>query len=177
MKKIRKSMIIIGLYTVSSICLFLSFTTDIKGSNQLHNSVIQESQDTYISKEIQGYCEQIGAEYNICPELLEAIIERESSGKSTVSNGSCYGLMQINIPYHTDRANRLGVNIRSEYGNIMVGADFLAELFEENEDASWVLMKYNGYSKADTLYEQGRMSSYAQRILERSEELERAHGK
>ena len=33
-----------------------------------------------VDEKYGAYCEEIGAKYNICPELLEAIIEQESSG-------------------------------------------------------------------------------------------------
>ena len=54
------------------------------------------SNDTWIPQSQIDLCESLGAEYGICPELLEAIIERESSGKMEATNGSCYGICQIN---------------------------------------------------------------------------------
>lgn len=50
-----------------------------------------------------GYCEEIGAEYNICPELLEAIIEAESSGNpNAVGADGDIGLMQVVKRWHTE---------------------------------------------------------------------------
>lgn len=37
--------------------------------------------DTYLSEEVQDICVKYGEEYCICPELLMAIVETESSGK------------------------------------------------------------------------------------------------
>lgn len=136
------------------------------------------AKDTYLSEDIQRYCEEIGEQYYICPELLEAIVEKESSGKSDAKNGQCKGLMQIHDKFHKERMERLGVtDIHDEYGNILVGADYLAELFEEYEDVGYVLDIYSGNSKADENYEKGVLSSYAKSILTRSESLERQHGK
>ena len=74
---------------------------------------------------------------------------------------------------------RLGVkNIYEPYGNILLAADYLMELAEENDDLYYVLMRYNmKKSTADKLYEAGEYSDYAVGIVERSAELERLHGK
>lgn len=135
--------------------------------------------DTYIDKEYQAYCVEIGEEYCICPELLMAIIEAESSGKPNATNGSCKGLMQVADKWHTERMERLGVtDIYDPYGNILVAADYLFELFEKYGDVGFVLMTYNGDSRADDFAEgKSGLSEYAQKILARSEMLERIHGK
>ena len=135
--------------------------------------------DTYISKEVQRACIKYGEEYNICPELLMAMCEKESSGRADAVNGPCKGLLQVNENVHKERMERLGVtNLYDIDSNVKVAADYLLELFEENEDIYLVLMKYNmGDATAERLYEQGIYSKYAVSITERSEELERIHGK
>lgn len=121
---------------------------------------------------------EIGEQYGICPEILQALIERESSGNPNAENSGCKGLCQINEKYHKDRMERLGVtDIYDEYGNILVAADYLMELADEYGEISLVLDIYNGNSKAFSNYESGIVSSYAESILERSAELERQHGK
>ena len=136
------------------------------------------AKETWISKTAQAACVEYGNEYGICPELLMAIIERESSGKANVSNGSCIGLMQISSRWHSDRMEKLGVTtLYSERGNVHVGADYLAELFEDYGEAALALMIYHGESNAITKYECGEISSYASGILERSAQLERLHKK
>ena len=141
--------------------------------------VLSQDNDTYISDEIQGYCIEIGEEYGVCPELLMAMIEAESSGNPEATNGSCKGLMQVSDRWHKDRMERLGVtDIYDEYGNILVGTDYLMELAEEYGDIGVVLMVYNGDSRADD-YSAGEceLSSYADKILKRSAYLEELHGK
>ena len=125
------------------------------------------------------YTEEIGQQYGICPELLQAIAERESRLRIYATNGTCKGLMQISEKWHRDRMKRLGVtNIYNAYGNILLAADYLAELAEENDDLYYVLMRYNmKKSTADELYEAGEYTDYAISITERAEELERLHGK
>lgn len=136
---------------------------------------IEETEDADVIR----YTEEIGAKYGICPELLQAMVFYESSNNPKVkSSGGDTGYMQINKKWHKDRMKRLGVqDLTDGYGNILVGADYLAELSEEYEDIPMVLMKYNGDSKADKLYRQGKMSDYAEKILDLSQELERLHGK
>ncbi len=136
------------------------------------------SKDTWIPVEYQQYCEEIGARYAISPELLMAIIEKESSGQPQVYNGNCKGLMQINEPYHRGRMQKLGVtNIYDPYGNITLGADYLLELFMEYQETGTVLMVYNGSSRAVERGEAVDYTQYASEIIERAAFLERLHGK
>ena len=130
-----------------------------------------------LSEDVQGYCEEIGELYGVCPELLMSIIEHESSGNQYAENGSCKGLMQVSVRWHSDRMEKLGVtDIYDEYGNILVATDYIAELREDYEEVSYVLDVYNGNSKATYNYENGILSVYAKCVLERSAELERLRG-
>lgn len=130
-------------------------------------------------QQIRELTETAGAEYNICPELLQAIAWRESNYIPDVDNGSCKGLMQVSSRWHRDRMKELGVtDLHDPIGNMMVAADYLAELFEEHGDASVVLMFYSGDSRAgDYSRGIGKMSSYVSEVLEASAALEREHGK
>lgn len=130
-------------------------------------------------QEIINYCEEIGQIYNICPELLEAIIEIESSNNPNAI-GDCgeIGLMQIYPKYHQDRMIRLGVDsLQDPYSNILVGADYLLELFNEYQDLPIVLMVYNGSSDAIERGKTYNLTEYAKRVIARSHELERLHNK
>jgi soluble lytic murein transglycosylase-like protein len=143
-------------------------------------SITASDKGTYLSEEIQQACIKYGEEYGICPELLMAIIEKESSGRAdVVSDMGCVGLMQINPKYQTERMERLGVaDLTDIDGNVLVGTDYLMELATEYGDLYLVLMCYNmGASRAIELYEQEEYSNYAVSITERSVELEMLHGK
>ena len=136
------------------------------------------SRDTYLSENVQEICVKYGEEYAICPELLMAIVETESSGKQYAENAGCKGLMQIYEKWHRDRMEKLEVtDIYDADGNIHVATDYLAELFEEHEDAATVLMVYHGERDAIKRARSGQISEYSNKILERSAELERLHGK
>lgn len=126
-----------------------------------------------------GYCEEIGAKYCISPELLQAIIEHESTYNPNATNGNCKGLMQIYEKYHTDRMNRLGVtDIYDPYSNILVGADIINELhMKYGDDVYLVLMEYNGVSNAYSKWERGEINEYAKRVVNRAYELESVNGK
>lgn len=134
--------------------------------------------DPEIPEEIQRAAEFYGSEYNICPELLESMAWQESRYQPNVKSkdGSCIGLMQIKASCHKSRMERLGVSkeeLTEVYPNMKVAADYLHELFEQYEDPAVVLMAYNG----DQRYLSGKVSYYAQSILDRSYELEIRHGK
>lgn len=129
-------------------------------------------------EELEEYIEAICEPRNICPELIEATIERESRWNPNAVNGDCMGLMQISERWHRERMERLGVtNLFDPYDNILVGVDYMAELFEKYEDPGITLMIYNGDSRAKDLQATGELSEYAEWILNRSAELEREHGK
>ena len=112
-------------------------------------TAVSQDNDTYISDTAREACIEYGEQYGICPEILESIIEAESRGRPDVKNSSCCGLMQVSVKWHKDRMERLGVtDIFDERGNILVAADYLAELFEKYHEASLVLDIYHGDSKA-----------------------------
>ena len=137
-------------------------------------------EDTYISDTAYNACIRYGEEYGICHEFLMAAVESESSGQADAENNGCMGLMQVNVTFHAERMERLGcTDIFDEDQNIHVAADYLSELFEKYDDACQVLMCYNmGESRAQKLFNQGIYESgYALEILERTQELERLHGK
>ena len=136
----------------------------------------QEITDTYISRQAYDACVVFANEYCICPELVMAIIERESKGDPNATNCSCKGLMQISEKWHVDRMDRLGVtDIYDTVGNIHVGVDYLSELFLKYEDAATVLMVYHGEKDAVSKASRGEISDYAKCILYRSQELEKLH--
>lgn len=131
----------------------------------------------------ENYIEEVCEERNICPELVQAIIEKESSWKPNARNGKCIGLMQINPEYQEERMKKYGItaaDLTDPYDNILIGVDYLRELFEEYGDIYAVLMFYNaGYSDKYGLgaWKDERYSDYAIEVSERSAELERLHGK
>ena len=129
-------------------------------------------------EELEFYIERVCEPVNICPELIEATIERESRWNPKAVNGDCMGLMQISERWHRERMDEFGVtDLTDPFDNILVGVDYLRELFEKYEDPGMVLMVYNGDSWVAKLQETGELSEYAEWILERSAELERQHGK
>jgi soluble lytic murein transglycosylase-like protein len=111
--------------------------------------------------------------YNMEPELIESIIFYESRYDPKATNGNCVGLMQVSMYWHSDRAKKLGVtDFYDTYSNILLGVDFISELFKSNDDPALVLMLYNmKRSTAMNLYNSGNISDYAIKILERTKEL------
>ena len=135
-----------------------------------------------VPEDVREYAEEIGAEYGICPEIIEAMCYEETrfTPSATSPNGKCQGIMQVNPGCHKKRMERLGVtDIYDTYGNMLVGTDYLVEILETHEDIGEALMVYNGSSgrKIENYQTTGRMTSYADRILKRSAEYERQHGK
>lgn len=146
------------------------------------NSLSPVTYDDGIPQDIRDYCEIIGSEFNICPELLEAICYQESRFIPTVKNKKCYGLMQVNVKVHADRIDKYGwtaAEMFDSYKNITVAADYLAELYETyGDDDPLILLYYCGDTKGIANYkEYSWISSYVTEILIRSADYERIHGK
>lgn len=121
------------------------------------------------------YIRSVAADYNICPELVEAIIWTESSWREeVVSDGGDVGLMQINPKWHEERMRELGITDLTDWkSNVRIGIDYLAELFQKYEDLYLVLMKYNGTSNAELEWNKGNYSEYAISVSNLSAELEK----
>lgn len=162
---------------IAALYLFISPPTTAEAEQRQHDEITIE--------DIIAYTDEIGARYNICPELIQAVIERESHYNPDATNGDCVGLMQVSEKWHTERMERLGVtDLYDPYSNILVGTDYLAELWRETsskgygDDLYYVLMRYNMTAdSANRLYRDEVYSEYAISIAERSAELEREHGK
>lgn len=126
----------------------------------------------------QEYIERLCESKNISPELVEAMIERESSWNPDAVNGNCIGLMQVDKNIYKDLIGSR--NLTDPYDNIQIGVEILEELIHKYGEAAPALMFYNaGYSELCGIvaYHDGAISNYASWILNRAEELERLHGK
>ena len=143
-------------------------------------SYIPTLEETGVPEDIYQYSEIVGNEFNICPELLMALAERESQFTPTATNGSCKGLMQVSVNFHKNRFIEAGWSSEDwddAYKNMYVAGSYLYDLFQDYEDVGTVLMVYHGESNAVSKGKSGNLSKYAQEILDRSYELERVHGK
>ena len=134
-----------------------------------------QAEECVVPDHILEISNEIGKEYNICPELLQSIAFQESRFQADAQNGGCTGLMQVNPAWHEDRMRELGVtDLYDPEQNMEVAADYLQELFGRYEDVRTVLMVYHGEAGA---VDKAEASQYADEILERSAALERLHGK
>lgn len=142
-------------------------------------SKIVQAAPVQVPEDVRQLSIELGEQYNICPELIQAVCFKESRFDPRAENGGCIGIMQVNPAWHKDRMGRLGVtDLYDTRQNMMTGVDYLHELSEEHEDISIALMRYNGDSSAEDVENgTGDVSEYADSILLLSEELERENGK
>lgn len=161
------------------LCAVLSMAPAITAqANSL--SYIPTREQTGIPEDIYEYANVIGGEFDICPELLLAMAERESCFTATAENGACKGLMQVNAKTHSQRFEDAGWSSSDwpdAYKNMYVAASYLSDLFDQYADVGIVLGVYHGESNAVEKGRSGKLSSYTIKILKRSEELERLSGK
>lgn len=137
------------------------------------------AEEIEVPQEVVEISEELGAQYNICPELIQAICYKESRFQPDVESGGCVGIMQVAPKWHKSRMERLGVtDLKDMRQNMKAATDYLSELAESYEDVGVVLMMYNGDSSAqDVICGADDVSEYAEEILAISEELERKNGK
>ena len=147
--------------------LLLKIIKTIALASIVATAISKEPEETILCDEYVQYCDEIGAIYDIQPELLMAIIETESRGQADADNGSCKGLMQVSERWHSGRMEKLGVtDLYDPYGNILVGADYLNELISGSDNIYDALMIYHGERNRD-----GKVSRYAMDIVQRQHEI------
>lgn len=129
---------------------------------------------TAIEQDVLDICKHYP---NVYPELVHSIIWYESRyNSSSVSKSGCVGLMQVSPKWHKERAARLGVtDLYDQYGNILVGVDYLNDLYRYNgEDWELALMLYSmDNKKARQLHALGMTTTYVNSVLSRAYELRR----
>lgn len=131
-----------------------------------------------VPPEVIEISEELGEQYCICPELIQAICYVESRFCTDAKNGSCLGIMQVSEKWHKDRMERLRVtDLYDLRGNMTVAVDYLSELASDGEDLEEALMRYHGETSIKDRLEAGETSWYVEKVLNLSAELEVAHGK
>ena len=134
--------------------------------------------DVPLSTELQDHIFTLCEEYGIAPEIIVAMIERESNydDGAVGDNGKSVGLMQIQEHNHYDRIERLGVtDLFDPFENVEVGIDFFAQCVTRNGgNVEMALMSYNaGQNGAETNYfSKGIYSNaYSQKVLKKAQIL------
>ena len=128
--------------------------------------------DAEMQEWIYNYC----LDKKISPTLVLAIIEKESSFESGAvgDGGEAIGLMQIKFGGIPSEWKSGITDLEDAKQNIQVGVDYLAELFQLNPEAEWVLNTYNGgQAYADRMEEKNIQTDYSNWILNRAAEIER----
>ena len=122
-----------------------------------------------LDKELQNYIIKQAHANGIQPQIIMAMIERESDYDITEmgDGGDSYGLMQIQPKWHNERMEKLGcTDLLDPYQNVTVGIDYLCELLSRYDgDVAKALVGYNqGFYK-------GTVTAYANGVLARAEAL------
>lgn len=141
-------------------------------------ATVKAEEKVEVPEEIREISEELGSQYNICPELIQAICWRESRFQEDAEGTGCIGIMQVSGKWHKERMKRLGVtDLKDARQNMTVAVDYLSELVKDGEDMEEALMRYHGESNIEHKLENGEMSDYVEQILEISAMLERQNGK
>ena len=164
-----------------------TFTEDVplfsvKEELEIENTTVAPVQPEYpiydfipLPAELQEYICEVSAGYELNPLPVYAIMWRESGFKEdalrVTNKEHSVGMMQVNILWHKDRMDKLGVtDIYEPYQNIKVGIDYFVELLSWREDTTleWAFMAYNGGpSYADEMTAKGQLSEYAKSVMDK----------
>jgi soluble lytic murein transglycosylase-like protein len=130
--------------------------------------------DVPLSHELQDYIKELCDEYDVPMDLVIAIIEQESTFRSSViSESNDYGLMQINVINHDHMAKELGItDFLDPFQNVLCGIHMISDhLADTDGNIELALMMYNrGEAGAKKLWDRGIYSiSYSRSILEKYE--------
>lgn len=124
---------------------------------------VQKRWDIPLDAELQKYIADQSNAHGIQPEIIVAMIKRESNYKADTigDKGNSFGLMQIQVRWHYQRMLKLGcTNLLDPYQNVTVGIDYLAELLEKYGDIGKALTAYNQGSY------KGTVTQYAKAVME-----------
>lgn len=125
-----------------------------------------------VPENISELCESAGKQYNICPELLEAICWKESHFDPQAVNGDCKGLMQVNVSVHSEKLAVYGGDWTDPHTNIYTAAMVINDLIGRGyEELGSIMSMYHGEGTPDAY------SQYTQDVGRISADLERIHGK
>ena len=136
--------------------------------------------DIPLRRELQDHIFKECGKYGIDPTIVLGMIKRESNYKANAvnSDGTTYGLMQVNPKWHSGRMAVLECSdLLDPYQNITVGVNYLGELFANGKSTEWTLMAYNGgVSYANRKVSRGEISSYARGVLSNAKNLKIVEG-
>lgn len=124
------------------------------------------AEEIVIPSDVIEIAEEVGKDYCICPEVLEAIAWRESRCNDLATNGQYKGMMQIGTRTHHARIEKCNADVTDTEDAMRLACDLLFEYKGDDEELFNALVRYSGGS-----------SQYALSVLQMSEMLERAHGK
>ena len=123
---------------------------------------------------LRCYCEQYGVPFS----LALGIIEAESSFRPEVSNGNCYGYMQINSINAEWLEEQIGVtDLKDPIQNLHSGVFIISDFYQKYGDWSKALVCYNygEYGARENVFAYGKTStSYSRAVLGYAEEWAKA---
>lgn len=130
-----------------------------------------ETYDVPLDADLQEHIVQTAKSYGLEPELVFAVIKRESNYNIDAigDSGEAFGLMQVQEKWHKARMEKLDcTDLLDPYQNVIVGTDYLAECVREFKTTEDALTVYNaGATGAYKLYfSKGIASPYALDVME-----------
>ncbi|MEG0898456.1 MAG: transglycosylase SLT domain-containing protein [Oscillospiraceae bacterium] len=102
--------------------------------------------DIPLSEQMQDYTFEMCNKYKVSPEIIFAIMWRESRYDFEAYNKGCIGIMQIKLKFWKDEAKLMGLtDLYNPYQNIEAGVYILSKHFN----------KYGDYEKSLVCYQNG----------------------
>ena len=134
--------------------------------------------DVPLSDELQAHIVALCEENDIEPELVIAVIQRESNFHADTigDNGRSYGLMQVQFWCHEQRMQRLScTDLLDPFQNVTVGVDILREKLNKYDTVEEALTAYNAGDTGAYKYYFSKgiyANDYALKVMEIAENLQ-----
>jgi len=146
-------------------------TKDLSKIIQIAQPKIDPSSAKAIAKSVEKYSK----EYGFPPELIIAIIQKESSFRPmAISKANCVGLMQIHVKMHKEKLTKLNIKDSQIFyidKNIQIGCMILKEYYDATGTISGALKKYLGGNNKSYLLT--ILSSFADLIIKQDINLKK----
>lgn len=162
-------------------------TDDLEEDEEVVEPIVEEpseglrTSEKYIAEgdvELGEFIFHTATEYGVKPEIVMAIIEKESGWNTNAAgdSGRSLGLMQIQPKWHQWRMDEIfgagNGDWFNPYHNVAVGCHLLRDLYDTGLSEEWVLMAYNGgYGYAHEKIAAGEVSDYARFVLALAAEI------
>lgn len=142
---------------------------------QVAEEELKPAFDVPLEPELLDHVLVTAEEYDLEPELILAVIRKESNFHTDAlgDNGASYGLMQIQPRWWSGLAREIGCEdfMTDPYQNITLGSAIIRRKLNSGKGVEWAIMAYNGGDPdANAKRKEGRITEHTAIVMKYYEE-------